>query len=62
MKVKLIKPFKVGNREKPKDRILDVTAKYGNELIEQKVAEEYIEKPVRVKRPKKEIINKPKID
>jgi len=45
MKVKLLKPYKIGSIEKPAGRVLDVTNRFGKQLINDQVAELYVEKP-----------------
>lgn len=42
MKVKLLKPVKIGTIEKPKDKVLDVTRTFGQQLIDGGSAEVYV--------------------
>jgi len=49
MKVKLLKPHKIGLLEKP-----DVTPRFGQQLIDDQVAEPYTEKKTKALQPKKQ--------
>jgi len=54
MKVKLLKPHKIGLLEKPAGKVLDVTPRFGQQLIDDQVAEPYTEKKTKALQPKKQ--------
>jgi len=60
MKVKLLKSHKVGLKEKPEGLVLEVTRKFGQQLIHDQVAEAYTEKKKAVRPKKAEQKDKPK--
>lgn len=55
MKVKLIQQYKLGNTDKPVGRILEVTSEFGNDLIQDGIAEP-LEVTIEKKRNKKTTI------
>lgn len=60
MKVRLLKPHKIGLLEKPAGKVLEVTPKFGQQLIDDQVAELYVEKRTKALQPKKQEKTAPK--